>query len=136
MVVFEGGQAKAKYLKNKCEVVYKQNRVVNIRQDKQCSAGVAVINANKYAKFGNGSNPGCCVVKTITVPSASGAGLVGAGLAGAGLAGSTLAGTTLAGTTFGGLSGLGLLGAGLATAGVVAVVADDDDKDKPLSPTN
>ncbi|PID64242.1 MAG: hypothetical protein CR962_01810, partial [Gammaproteobacteria bacterium] len=62
MLMLNGSQVKAKYLQNKCEVIYKQNRVVNVRQDKQCSAGVAVINANQYAKFGNAANPGCCVI--------------------------------------------------------------------------
>lgn len=131
MVVFDGAQATAKYLQNKCEVVYKKNRVVNIRQDKQCSAGVAVINANQYAKFGNGANPGCCVVKTVTVP-----GVV------------TPPVTVAPVATTGGLSTTGLLAgtnnlpyllAGLAVVGGGIAIANNDDDDMtevPMSPPN
>jgi hypothetical protein len=72
VLVTAGSKATGMYLKNKCEITYTANTVVNVRSDKPCSPGVAVINANKYAKFGNGANPGCCVTRTITVPAPAG----------------------------------------------------------------
>ncbi len=119
MLMLNGSQVKAKYLQNKCEVIYKQNRVVNVRQDKQCSAGVAVINANQYAKFGNAANPGCCVIKTVTVPTAV-TPSVGAGAAGA-VAASTLFGGASAGT----MAGVGLLSSAIA-----------NNNDDEMSPNN
>ncbi|CAA6820302.1 MAG: Unknown protein [uncultured Thiotrichaceae bacterium] len=69
LLVLEKGSATGRYIKSKCEIKYRQNTVVNVREDAQCLAGTPVINANQYAKFGTAANDGCCVVRTITTPA-------------------------------------------------------------------
>lgn len=107
LIVLEKGLVKTTYAASKCAAVYGANTVLHVNGSKQCGTGTSVISADKYAKFNTASNPGCCVVKTITVPRPP---IAMSGLSPAsatpllGLLGSTSA---LAGIA--GLAGLGLL---------------------------
>ncbi|MEZ5537249.1 MAG: hypothetical protein R3F02_16685 [Thiolinea sp.] len=122
VMVLESGAATGRYLKSNCEVSYKKNTVVNVRSDAQCAAGVPVINAGKYAKFGTAGNEGCCVVRTITVPAPRPVVPLPSAATNT-AAGSLLAGTNYLPYVFG--AGLGL-----------AILLDDDknDNDNSISP--
>lgn len=125
LLVLEKGSATGRYLRNQCEVKYPQNTVVNVHNDAQCAAGVPVINANQYAKFGTGANDGCCVVRTITTPVIKPA--APTPLSATHVAGSTLTGTTT-GTNY-----LPYIVGGAAGVILLANLLDDDD-DPAVSP--
>lgn len=122
LLVLEKGSATGRYIKNKCEIHYRQNTVVNVREDAQCLAGTPVINANQYAKFGTAANDGCCVVRTITTPAVR-------------PVVPPPAATNIASNSFlNAQNSLPLILGGVAGAYVLYEILDDDDNDdKPVS---
>lgn len=119
LLILENGSATGKYLTSKCEIQYKKNTVVNVRENAQCAPGIAVIDADKYAKFGSAGNDGCCVTRTITLPATRPVAIPTATT-------NTLAtGTSYTPYVLGGIAGVALLAHLLDD--------DDDNDDKPLS---
>ncbi len=122
LLVLEKGSATGRYIKSKCEIKYRQNTVVNVREDAQCLAGTPVINANQYAKFGTAANDGCCVVRTITTPAVRP------------IIPTPSAATNIAANSFLNTKNpLPLIIGGAAGIYLLSEILDDDDDDKPVS---
>lgn len=73
ILVWNKGVVEGTYNRTKCKFTItpgsSAGSTLNIKDDRQCATAISVINPEKFAKFFDASNPGCCVVKTVAANS-------------------------------------------------------------------